>query len=621
MTGLPVIEQLKKFIRHGKNAQEPRQEVVNAAAYYRPDTQRQHIIDDPNSQNVSQAGHLLADTVPHDRIKTNTEAAARIVEEEKVARKKMPHYPGLERYELLEKMGDGAFSNVYKAYDTVEKRKVAVKAVRKRDMSASQRNRHLHPDIKKRPRATERANILKEVQIMRTVDHPSIIKLYDFFETPDYYFLILELMEGGELFHRIVHLTYFSEELSRHVIKQVAEGIRYLHEERGVIHRDIKPENLLFEEIPIIPSKTPKQLQPQHPDDEPKEDEGEFIEGVGGGGIGRIKIADFGLSKVVWDESTMTPCGTVGYTAPEIVKDERYSKAVDMWALGCVLYTLLCGFPPFHDESLQVLTEKVARGYYTFLSPWWDSISKEAKDCVSHLLEIDPRRRYTIDEFLAHPWMKGEKLSQTSVTGLISPAASKTTTDTTVPFTPEYAPSPYPQTPTIPGKPPKRKDVFTPGVVALKEVFDVSYAVHRMGEEKKPQGGAPGTALDGHDQDILEEEDDSDVENIEFDGYPEDAPEDQPVNHLMAQLDGAQIDNSQRNRKLNPEQLERVAQKLVQSKRGVAGPTASALGAPLPMQSGRQAPRVSGKRNRRQPFELDMNKATLLARRKGGVVA
>ncbi|KAH8984068.1 kinase-like domain-containing protein, partial [Lactarius hatsudake] len=90
---------------------------------------------------------------------------------------------------------------------------------------------------------------------------------------------------------------------------------------------------------------------------------------------GCVKIADFGLSKVIWNKVTMTPCGTVGYTAPEIVKDERYSKSVDMWALGCVLYTLLCGFPPFYDESINVLTEKVARGYYTFLSPWWDDTS------------------------------------------------------------------------------------------------------------------------------------------------------------------------------------------------------------------------------------------------------
>lgn len=226
---------------------------------------------------------------------------------------------------------------------------------------------------------------------MRGTHHPSIVKLLSFSESQEHYFLVLEckytiapclsnltdplVMEGGELFHQIVKLTYFSENLSRHVIIQVAQGIRYLHEERGVVHRDIKPENLLFERIPIVPSKN----QIHRPYDEEKEDEGEFTPGVGGGGIGCVKIADFGLSKVVWNEETMTPCGTVGYTAPEIVKDERYSKSVDMWALGCVLYTLLCGFPPFYDESINVLTEKVARGYYTFLSPWWDDISAHGK--------------------------------------------------------------------------------------------------------------------------------------------------------------------------------------------------------------------------------------------------
>lgn len=85
------------------------------------------------------------------------------------------------------------------------------------------------------------------------------------------------------------------------------------------------------------------------------------------------------MSKIVWEEQTRTPCGTVGYTAPEIIKDEKYSKSVDIWALGCVLYTLLCGFPPFYDESIQDLTDKVAKGQYTFLSPWWDGISDSGK--------------------------------------------------------------------------------------------------------------------------------------------------------------------------------------------------------------------------------------------------
>jgi serine/threonine protein kinase len=123
-----------------------------------------------------------------------------------------------------------------------------------------------------------------------------------------------------------------------------------LHEEKGVVHRDIKPENLLFEAIPIVPSKQFK----QRPYDEEKEDEGEFIPNVGGGGIGQVKIADFGLSKIVWQDQTATPCGTVGYTAPEIVKDERYSKSVDMWAMGCVLYTLLCGCQSPNSLSLSL---------------------------------------------------------------------------------------------------------------------------------------------------------------------------------------------------------------------------------------------------------------------------
>ncbi|CAO3695372.1 unnamed protein product [Rhizopus microsporus] len=321
---------------------------------------------------------------------------------------------------------------------------------------------------------------------MRTINHPSIVKLLLFKETKEHYFLVLELMEGGEIFHQIVQLTYFSEDLARHCIKQVAEGIRYLHEERGVVHRDIKPENILFQSIPFMERRfSPLSTQPEN-EDEPKEDEGEFVPGLGGGGIGQVKIADFGLSKIVWDKQTMTPCGTVGYTAPEIVRDERYSKSVDMWALGCVLYTMLCGFPPFYDESIDTLTEKVAKGQYTFLSPWWDHISDDAKDLVKHLLEINPKKRYTINQFLAHPWLHRwdtpvvqddqhkpvTKTSTCSSPDLIVPPSTTTSLATeTISVT------------SIPAKS-KRKDIFLSGLSSMKEVFDVSYAVHRIGEER-----------------------------------------------------------------------------------------------------------------------------------------
>ncbi|CDO74116.1 hypothetical protein BN946_scf185043.g166 [Trametes cinnabarina] len=455
-SGTGVVDAFKNLIRHGKNHHSTRQQQEDAA-YQQAQQQQAQIAQQQRAEQQARQQREAQQAKEQQTLREASpkykEQVEQIVQEEREAKGKMPVYKGLENYKLIEKMGDGAFSNVYKAIDLRSGQKVAVKVVRKYELSASQR-----------------ANILKEVQIMRGINHPAIVKLLAFFESPEHYFLVLELMEGGELFHQIVKLTYFSENLARHVIVQVAQGIRYLHEERGVVHRDIKPENLLFERIPIVPSKNP----PPKQFDEDKEDEGEFIPGVGGGGIGKVKIADFGLSKVVWDEQTMTPCGTVGYTAPEIVKDERYSKSVDMWAMGCVLYTLLCGFPPFYDESINVLTEKVARGYYTFLSPWWDTISDSAKDLITHLLCVDPAQRYTIDEFLAHPWV------------------------TAAPAPPQ--PTPLPRirapldSPLLADARGGVREARSPGLATLKEAFDITYAVHRMEEEgarRRAQKGGP----------------------------------------------------------------------------------------------------------------------------------
>ncbi|KAI9278127.1 kinase-like domain-containing protein [Sporodiniella umbellata] len=406
-------------------------------------------------KNIFRSSHSERSSINSEEERANKyETVSRIVKEDSIAKSKLPEYEGLEDYRLIKKLGEGAFSKVYKCFDKKAHRNVAIKIVRKFELKQAQK-----------------ASVLKEVQIMRTINHPSIVKLLSFKETPEHYFLVLELMEGGEIFHQLAQLTYFSEDLARHCIKQVAEGIRYLHEERGVVHRDIKPENILFQPIPFMERKySPMPTQPEN-EDEPKEDEGEFVPGIGGGGIGQVKIADFGLSKIVWDKHTMTPCGTVGYTAPEIVRDERYSKSVDMWALGCVLYTMLCGFPPFYDESIDTLTEKVAAGQYTFLSPWWDHISDGAKDAVGHLLDINPKKRYTITQFLDHPWLK------TWDTSAVPNEVELPELDTTTSSEEQQPASPPPSKS-------KRKDAFLSGLSSMKEVFDVSYAVHRMGEER-----------------------------------------------------------------------------------------------------------------------------------------
>lgn len=379
------------------------------------------------------------------------------------------------------------------------------------------------------------------------------------------------------------------------------------------VHSDIKPENLLFYPVPFIPTKNPK---PKQPDDEDKADEGEFVPGVGSGGIGQIKIADFGLSKVVWDSQTMTPCGTVGYTAPEIVKDERYSKSVDMWALGCVLYTLLCGFPPFYDESIQILTEKVARGQYTFLSPWWDDISKSAQDLVSHLLTVNPDKRYTIDEFLAHPWIRNvtePTYAAADAPPLATPLVVRQKEWALSNKVVDQAPhDPYSLAePGTPGG--RRVDFRSPGAVNLREVFDVGYAVHRQEEEAKRRKnfkqGYRGGAAPGQLNPLNEDDDDYEDDDME-DGIASKVPKSQ------APTDVASMESKMRSTNLGSQPSAAAQARAAaaparsqhhgqQQERGYGQHSAAVAAA---------AKKSVGRRSQ-QPFELSLDNSTLLGRR------
>ncbi|CEP16432.1 hypothetical protein, partial [Parasitella parasitica] len=554
------------------------------------------------------AKQVSIDTIvaqPTEKFNAAEELANLLVEVENKRRSQLPTYPGLERFELIRKLGDGAFSNVFEARDLKTGKKVAIKVAQKshsNDKNAGQR--HLHSSIIRKPRLNlwnlsmvKRANIMKEVEIMRNVKHPNIVQLIHYMESCDNYFLTLDLCQGGELFHQIVKLTYFSENLSRHVITQVALAVRHLHEECGVVHRDIKPENILFDPIPIIPSKK-RVYRPT--DSADKEDEGEFIPGIGGGGIGNIKLADFGLSKVIWNNSTLTPCGTVGYTAPEIVTDQKYSKSVDMWAIGCVLYTILCGFPPFYDESIPLLTEKVARGQYSYLSPWWDAISDSVKDLISNLLCVDVRKRYTIDQFLNHPWIKeepfirGDNFEAMPTRGIQSFQAPSTSNqyrqqkeeraeqkDVDVAFEQAVkyntsAQLDFGQSDDMLMDDDNSTLYTTPDANTLRGILDITYAVQRMGEEQSLNNAQ-------HSQHPMKK------------AHPQ---QQQP-------LDAVQVPVAQQTHNLP------IAQQLAKYSRGVANPINYRNRRPK-----NQDPVPNNMFGGPAAFHLDMNKATLIRNRK-----
>jgi calcium/calmodulin-dependent protein kinase I len=161
------------------------------------------------------------------------------------------------------------------------------------------------------------------------VDHPNIVKLFDIYEDDKYFFLVMELMVGGELFDQILEKERFNEAEARDVIAPIFDALIYCHK-LGIIHRDIKPENLLFSSKDQMASI--------------------------------IKVSDFGLARFIDGETlATTTCGTPGYVAPEVLEQQPYNEECDFWSVGVVLFILLCGSPPFYDEDNFELFEKIKK--------------------------------------------------------------------------------------------------------------------------------------------------------------------------------------------------------------------------------------------------------------------
>uniref|UniRef100_H2YPK0 Protein kinase domain-containing protein n=1 Tax=Ciona savignyi TaxID=51511 RepID=H2YPK0_CIOSA len=274
------------------------------------------------------------------------------------------------KYDMKDVLGTGAFSKVWLAENRKNGEMVAIKCIPRKLIKGKE------------------GSINNEISVLRRVS-------------------------GGELFDRIVEKGSYTEKDASHLISQVLDAIAYLHS-KDIVHRDLKPENLLYHS--------------------PAEDS-------------KIMISDFGLSKLeVEGQMLKTACGTPGYVgcsaiifhtptklvqtikktnnawvnSPEVLQHKPYGKEVDVWSIGVIAYILLCGYPPFYDESDQKLFEQIMKAEYEFDSPYWDDISQSAKSFIGQLMHKHPHQRYTCKQALSDPWIAGDAAGSKDIHGHVS---------------------------------------------------------------------------------------------------------------------------------------------------------------------------------------------------------
>ncbi|SCU97829.1 LAFA_0G13564g1_1 [Lachancea sp. 'fantastica'] len=273
-------------------------------------------------------------------------------------------------------LGAGAFGVVRQARKVSTGENVAVKILLKKALTGN--------DV-------QMQMLYDELSILQKLDHPNIVKFRDWFESKDKFYIVIQLATGGELFDRILEKGKFTEGDATTIVYQILKAVEYLHS-RNIVHRDLKPENLLY--------LTKEADSP-------------------------LVLSDFGIARELNSDEELIrkAAGSMGYVAPEVLTTEGHGKPCDVWSLGVVTYTLLCGYSPFVAESAEGFLEECTSGRYpvTFHKPYWSSISEEAQDFILQALTVDPFQRPTAVQLLQHPWIAGK----TSKTDNLLPVIKK----------------------------------------------------------------------------------------------------------------------------------------------------------------------------------------------------
>ncbi|KAG1938100.1 death-associated protein kinase 2 isoform X2 [Pimephales promelas] len=276
-------------------------------------------------------------------------------------------------YDIGEELGSGQFAIVKRCKEKSTGVEYAAKFIKKRQSRASRRG-------------VRREDIEREVDILQDLQHPNIISLHDVYENRTDVVLILELVSGGELFDFLAQKESLSEEEATEFIKQILNGVQYLHSKK-ISHFDLKPENIMLLDNNIQ--------------------------------LPRIKLIDFGLAHRIKDGVEFKNIfGTPEFVAPEIVNYEQLGLEADMWTIGVITYILLSGASPFLGDSKQETLANISAVNYEFDEEFFGNTSELAKSFIRELLVKDTRKRLKIQDALNHPWIKTRELPEDSSASL-----------------------------------------------------------------------------------------------------------------------------------------------------------------------------------------------------------
>jgi calcium/calmodulin-dependent protein kinase I len=288
------------------------------------------------------------------------------------------HKEYTEDYIVTRALGEGSFGDVKLAENKATREMRAIKIIAKSKLNNSADAKALKQECE---------------LLLKYGVHPNIAQLYEVYISPSAVSMVMELVDGGDLFDGIIQAPagHLTELFAATVVERSCKALAFLHK-RGIAHRDIKPENIMLK----------KDLDVN----------GELI-----------KLADFGFARLYDTQgATMsTTCGTPEYVAPEVLKQKGYGCECDVWSMGVVLYIMLCGYAPFHNDNVQRLFQQIMRGRISFPDAEWAGISPDAKELVQAMLKVDPATRITARAVLENSWIKknvtaGPETPETAVT-------------------------------------------------------------------------------------------------------------------------------------------------------------------------------------------------------------